>query len=232
MIITLLPGFILGSSFLSFIHFVLFLFLLLAGYCPLFFLAWNPPVPLVSCSLLLRSAALGVLVSQHGWGIVWAGYCALSRATARLKERSRGLSRPLTCSSTAEGSFGRVIAPSHVLEHGWGSVLAGYCALSCARARLGERFGGLSRPIACSSTAGGALGALFVPRGEPGVSRCLMRRLTGRWRERRQGGQGVRRSWRLSRKGCPRRRRGWRWRCGRSCRGARPRSKRRGWRRS
>ena len=203
----------------------------------------------MSCSLLLRSAA-------HG----------RTRFPARLGERSRGLSCPLTCSSTAEGSFGRVIAPSHVLQHGWGSVLAGYRALTCARARLRDRLGGLLRPLTCSSTAegaflwvtiplrasarlrdrlggllrpltcsstaGGALGALFVPRREPGVSRCLMRRLTGRWRERRQGGQGVRRSWRRSRKGCPRRRRGWRWRCGRSCRGARPRSKRRGWRRS
>ena len=215
MIITLLPGFILGSSFLSFIHFALFSSLLLAGYCPLFFLAWNPPVPLVSISLLLRSAAHGVLVSQHGWGSILAGYRALSCARARLRDR-----------------LGRVIAPYCVLQHGWGSVLAGYRALSRAPARLRERFGGLSLPIACSSTAGGALGALFVPRREPGVSRCLMRRLTGHWRERRRGGQGVRRSWRRSRKGCPRRRRGWRWRCGRSCRGARRRSWRTRWRRS
>ena len=197
MIITLLPGFILGSSFLSFIHFALFSSLLLAGYCPLFFLAWNPPVPLVSCSLLLRSAA-------HG----------RTRFPARLGEHSRGLSCPLMCSSTAEGSFG-----------------AGYRALSRAPARLRDRLGGLLRPLTCSSTAGGALGALFVPRREPGVSRCLMRRLTGHWRERRQGGQRVRRSWRRSRKEYPLRRRGWRWRCGRSCRGARRRSRRTRWRR-
>ena len=185
----------------------------------------------MSCSLLLRSAA-------HG----------RTRFPARLRDRSHGLSRPLTCPSTAEGSFSRVIAPYCVLQHGWGSVLAGYRALSRAPARLGsvfvgyrtldasarlkDRLGGLLRPLTCSSTAGGALGALFVPRREPGVSRCLMRMLTGHWRERRRSGQGVRRSWRRSRKGCPRRRRGWRWRCGRSCRGARPRSKRRVWRRS
>ena len=71
--------------------------------------------------------------------------------------------RTLARVSTAEGLFWRVIAPYCVLQHGWGSVLAGYSALLHAPARLRDRWGGLLRPLTCPSTAGGAFSRVIVP---------------------------------------------------------------------
>jgi len=83
MIITFLPGFVLGSSFLPFIHFVLFLFPAPHGCCYSFRLPFASslsgfPVPLRSAARssspdsTARGTFLRVIVParmlQHGWG--------------------------------------------------------------------------------------------------------------------------------------------------------------------
>ena len=102
-------------------------------------------------------------VLQHGPGNVFAGYRALSCAPARPEKRFCGLSCPHACFSTAQGTFLRVIVPSHVLQHGRRNVITVYRALTHVSAHPGERYCGLSCPHACSSTAGETFLRVIVP---------------------------------------------------------------------